>query len=83
MAKHNDYTLHDDGSVTFVGDVSDAVRAKAYEEAAALVASRQRAAGSEVDDDQADQIKALASESADITAERAHATDVDEEAKKK
>lgn len=78
MAKSN-YTVHEDGSVTFEGDVSDSVRQKAYEEAAALVATRERAAATQVDPEE---VKALAVESAELTAERAHATDVEQEAKK-
>jgi hypothetical protein len=69
-----EYTLHDDGSITFHGDVSDEVRQKAYAEAA-----RARAAATEVDPKE---LETLAVESASVTAERAHATDV-EEAKKK
>ncbi len=70
MAK-TDYTVHDDGSITFASnDVSDAVRKKAFEEAA-----RQRAAATEVDPDE---VVAVAVESADLTAERAHATEVEQ-----
>lgn len=41
----SNYTIRDDGSVTFSGDVTPSEREKAYLEAAALVAKRERAGG--------------------------------------
>lgn len=69
MAK-TQYVVEKDGSVTFDGDVSEDVRKKAYAEAA-----RQRAAATDVDPEE---VEAIALESAEMTAERAHATDVED-----
>lgn len=67
------HTIHEDGSITFVGEVTDEERRQAYADAA-----RQRAAATDVDPAE---LVALANESADLTTERAHATDTIQETK--
>lgn len=70
MAK-KDYTIEPDGSVTFHGEVTDKVRREAYEEAA-----RQRAAATDVPQEEIDAIEASARESADLVETREKATEV-------
>ncbi len=71
MAKKDDYTVEDDGSVTFHGEVNDKVRHQAYEEAA-----RQRAAATDVPPEEAELLETAARESADLVQEREKATEV-------
>ncbi len=69
MAKAS-YTVEPDGSITFeTGDVSDSVKEKAYEEAA-----RQRAAATNIPEDEA----AALVEEAHASAHREKATEVTE-----
>jgi hypothetical protein len=74
VAKLN-HTVHDDGSSTFIGAVTDEERAQAYAELAARFTARAaRAAATEVDPSEVP----VGVESAGLTSQRAQATEIKE-----
>lgn len=68
-----DYTVEQDGSVTFrTQDVTDEVREKAY-----LEAARQRAAATQVDPEELEALARESAEAVDHSIQREQATEVD------